>query len=385
MTPTAFPVLWLCGPPGVGKSTVGWELFAGLDRAGGAVGYVDIDQLAMSFPTTADDPERDRMKARNVRAVIANARRAGARCVIVSGVLEVDAVELYEESLAEMELTWVLLGVGDNLIAERLARRGWSDEAIADSLQNAASMAASRFADVSIDTTRRSVHEVAALVREYVAEWPPADASTGHVTAPVPTVTDTPGSVLWVSGPIGVGKSSVAWAVFQDVLTTGVAAAFVDLGQLGFCRPAPPDDPANHRLVAANLAALWATYADAGADCLIVNGRVDSADDVRSYTDALPAASVTLCRLTAGRDELTRRILRRGEPGGLELAGDQLLGQPDIALWQVIERAMRNADELERAGIGDLRVETDGRSVAELARDIRSLAQDWPLGARARR
>jgi hypothetical protein len=30
----AMPVLWLYGPPGVGRSTVGWELFARLTAEG---------------------------------------------------------------------------------------------------------------------------------------------------------------------------------------------------------------------------------------------------------------------------------------------------------------------------------------------------------------
>ena len=38
------PVLWLCGPPGVGKSTVGWEIFTQLTGAGIEAGYVDIDR-----------------------------------------------------------------------------------------------------------------------------------------------------------------------------------------------------------------------------------------------------------------------------------------------------------------------------------------------------
>jgi hypothetical protein len=35
------PVLWLCGPPGVGKTAVGWEIFTQLTGAGIPAGYVD--------------------------------------------------------------------------------------------------------------------------------------------------------------------------------------------------------------------------------------------------------------------------------------------------------------------------------------------------------
>ena len=44
------PVLWLCGPPGIGKSTVGWEIFTQLTQAGIEAGYVDIDQLGICIP-----------------------------------------------------------------------------------------------------------------------------------------------------------------------------------------------------------------------------------------------------------------------------------------------------------------------------------------------
>ncbi len=80
------PVLWLCGPPGVGKSTVGWEIFAQLTETGIEAGDVDIDQLGMCYPERVSDPGRHRMKAQNLGAVVANYRAAGARCVIVSGV-----------------------------------------------------------------------------------------------------------------------------------------------------------------------------------------------------------------------------------------------------------------------------------------------------------
>ena len=45
------PLLWLCGPPGVGKTAVGWEIFSQLTCAGMEAGYVDIDQLGLYGPS----------------------------------------------------------------------------------------------------------------------------------------------------------------------------------------------------------------------------------------------------------------------------------------------------------------------------------------------
>ena len=313
------------------------------------------------------------MKARNLRAVVANFRAAGAQCAVVSGVIEVDTIGAYAGQLADVAaVTWCRLRVGREEIVHRLARRGWGDTAVNESLENASSMEGSEFADVCIDTDGLSVSEVAGLVRE---ELNPAVGLSGSSISPVSAAS---GPVLWLCGPTGVGKSTVGWAIFEAVLAAGIAAAFVDLGQIGFSRPAPADDPDNHRMKAANLAAMWTTYRDAGADCMIVNGAVYRAEDVQHYSDALLAATVTLGRLTAGRDELTRRILLRGDPGRLELAGDELVGQPVDVLHRAIESAVAAGERLDRVGIGDPRVETDGRSIAEVARIVRAEAGDWP-------
>src|SRR5947207_813650 len=77
--------MWLCGPPGAGKSAVGWAVYAGLARSGARAGFVDIDQLGMCLPAPPDDPERYRLKARNVFAVAGNFRAAGCDAVVVSG------------------------------------------------------------------------------------------------------------------------------------------------------------------------------------------------------------------------------------------------------------------------------------------------------------
>jgi hypothetical protein len=78
------PVLWLCGPSGVGKSTVAWALFAGLPDAG----YVDIDQLGMCYPELPADPGRTVLEARILGRVVTNFAAAGAGCLIVSGYID---------------------------------------------------------------------------------------------------------------------------------------------------------------------------------------------------------------------------------------------------------------------------------------------------------
>ena len=69
------PLLWLSGPPGCGKTAVGWETFSRLSDAGVEVGYVDIDQLGICFPEPEGDSGRHHMKATNVDRVVATLRQ----------------------------------------------------------------------------------------------------------------------------------------------------------------------------------------------------------------------------------------------------------------------------------------------------------------------
>ncbi|WP_158882187.1 hypothetical protein [Amycolatopsis anabasis] len=186
-----------------------------------------------------------------------------------------------------------------------------------------------------------------------------------------------PAPVLWLCGPPCVGKSVVAWEIFTEVVRSGIAAAYVDLAQLGFRGPAADDDPGNHRLKARNLGALWPTFRAAGARRLVVSGQVADRDAVRAYTGALPGTALTLCRLRAGRDQLTERVLLRGQGGGPPIPGDALNGRSADYLREFAEEANREAEELERAGIGDLCVDTDGLSVGEVAHSVRVKADGW--------
>jgi len=113
--------------------------------------------------------------------------------------------------------------------------------------------------------------------------------------------------------------------VYQQVRRAGVNAAFVDLDQIGFHRPVPAGDPGNHRLKAANLAAVWRAFRASGAGCLIAVGPLDRPEDVTAYLAAQPAATITLCPPHASREVVADRVARRGR--GLTptwgLAGDE--------------------------------------------------------------
>ena len=56
--------------------------------------------------------------------------------------------------------------------------------------------------------------------------------------------------MLVISGPPGVGKTTVAWKVFSRCADGGRAPAMADLDVPGAAWPAPYDDPFQHRLKA---------------------------------------------------------------------------------------------------------------------------------------
>ncbi|WP_146231566.1 P-loop NTPase family protein [Lentzea atacamensis] len=341
---TTLPVLWLRGAPGVGKTTVAWEVFERLAGRGLATGFVDIDQLGMCLPEPAGDPGRYRLKARALGAVTANFRDAGAQCLVVPGVT--DPVRGIE-AVANAELTTCLLRADPTELARRITTRGGATNLI-EALEHAETV--DREPGLHVDTTGLTVTEVADRVLAQTG-WPDPREPAPR---PLRRYSD-PGEVLLLCGPAAVGKSTVGWQVFQQVQRSGRNAAFVDLDQISFHRPELGD-----HFRAANLAAVWHTFRAAGTECLIAVGPLE---DPERYRAALPAATVTVCCLDAGRDILLDRATRRarGESPAPGLAGDLLLGQPPDRLREIVGRTR---------GTGDLRVDTGHRPVDEIADEV---------------
>jgi len=172
---------------------------------------------------------------------------------------------------------------------------------------------------------------------------------------------------MLICGPTAVGKSTIGFRFFLTCVHAGLAASYVDLDQIGFLRPAGGDEPLRHRLRARNLAAIWQNYREAGATHLIATGPVDSMLAVQAYADELPANALTVCRLRAGTDDLRERILSRGAGGSWPQPGDPLRDQPAEVLARAATRAAHEATALDNAQLGDLVIETAGRTAAESA------------------
>ncbi|HEU5474299.1 MAG TPA: hypothetical protein VFV67_26930 [Actinophytocola sp.] len=354
------PVLWLSGPPGVGKTTVGWEIYTQLVGSGLESGYVDIDQLGMYYPEPAADPGRHWLKARNLGAVVAGFRAAGARCVVVSGVLD-PGHEVPAGAVPDAVLTVCRLRADGAELRRRLAARRLPIGEVERALREADELDTGAVAGGSVDTTGLPVADVARLVRDRTG-WP-VPSGPNPSPAPVrPAGPDADGRVLWLCGPTAAGKSAVGFAVYQKVLRSGRTAAYLDLDQIGFRGPTP----AGHPVRAGIMATIWRTYRQAGARDLVVVGPVEDEAAFAVYSHALPATRITLLRLHAGRDQLTNRILSRGQGSNWTQPGDPLVGKPIPHLLRIADHAAGAAEAFDRTALGH-RIDTDHRTVEEVA------------------
>jgi adenylylsulfate kinase-like enzyme len=384
------PVLWLCGPPGVGKSTVSWQLFTELAATGVRVAFADTDQYCMCYPAPPGDPDRQYVKALNVGSVVSNFSAAGAQCVVVNGVLGAEG--LRTELLPQASVTICRLrGCGDEIDQRFIARVGNADnfdDLLEQARDEARLMDLTTFADAVVDTTGRSQAEVAAAVRAACRDWPgfsgdlpsahipgcgvhaSADAGSDQDLGPVG------GQVLLITGPTGVGKSTIGFPCYLSCLGAGLTVGYLDLDQLSFLRPADPSDHGSHRLKARNLAAMWRNYQAAGATHLVAVGPMSTAADFSIYAEALAGSSVMLARLRAESDELRLRVASRGAGGSWPQPGDPLAGQPPEILAAVADQAVCESLALDQSGLGTVVVDTTGRTVAESA-GLLSRAVGW--------
>ena len=159
-----------------------------------------------------------------------------------------------------------------------------------------------------------------------------------------------------VTGPIGVGKTTVANEMGMLLLGAKVPHATVDFDQLTACYPRPADDDRwGTKLGLLNLAALWKNYELSGARRLLIARVIESRSELEGFREAIPGADLLLVRLRAMPETLRTRIRQRGPGPGME--------------WH-LKRAIELAPLMDARRVEDLLVETDGRDPMNIARDI---------------
>ena len=161
--------------------------------------------------------------------------------------------------------------------------------------------------------------------------------------------------VLIVTGPVGVGKTTVASAVSELLEEAAVAHACVDLDALRWHYPPMPEDRFSVQLAMQNLAAIWVNFQAYSATRLIVADVIEARDELERYRTAIPGAEIFVVRLRASLETLAQRVRKRETGSGLE--------------WH-LERAPVLAAIMDHNNVEDLLIETDGKFVIQIAEEI---------------
>lgn len=162
-------------------------------------------------------------------------------------------------------------------------------------------------------------------------------------------------NLVLISGPVGVGKTTVAEELSHLLEVESVAHTLIDLDGLAKTYPRQPDDPFGQQIALANLTAVWANAAKRGVRNLIIARVIETRDGAQSIERAVGASKSLIVQLHASDDVLIERVRER-EVG----AGRQ---------WHE-NRAIELSKQLATANIADHHIETDHRSVGDIAMDV---------------
>ncbi len=333
-------ILWLFGPPGVGKSVTAWELLNVLSDRNEPTAYVDIDQLGMADPAPDDEGEAHRRKTLALATVARQHALRGAATLVVSGVLDPDQLDVTRGALAGFDLALVRLAVGEGELRRRMDARGSYAEDWSGVLADARRHDVAGHSLPVVRTDEGSPSEVARRVLDVARTL--QVASSGNSGEPTTTATVGPGRAVLITGSRVVGKSSVGWLAFMMAREREIPTAFVDLRQLGF--HGRDGGPVDHELQAAMAGALWRVFHGWGNRLLLLNGTTDDPAQTQLYADRLDPTPLTTIRLTASAAQLGARAGARARGDMAPLAGDDMVGADEEHLRHTVDQSLLAQD-----------------------------------------
>jgi adenylylsulfate kinase len=161
--------------------------------------------------------------------------------------------------------------------------------------------------------------------------------------------------IIALSGTVGAGKSTVAIALRDALLSRGCAAGELDVDAIANETASPPDDPFNERVVVAHLRAMRPHWRDAGLQVLILPRVIETAAQRDAYADAL-GEPVRVVRIDAPAATRHARLTARHPPGPER---DWHLARTDVL-----------AVLLQTAGVEEAVVTNDDRAPSAVAAQV---------------
>jgi ribose 1,5-bisphosphokinase PhnN len=166
--------------------------------------------------------------------------------------------------------------------------------------------------------------------------------------------------IVLITGPAGVGKSTLCWEMSAQLTAAQISHAVIETDELDRVFPRPSSEdlerirPGTTDISSINLAAMWSTYRALGHSRLIMSGVMAHVDFDRQWIlAAIPDARITVARMVATEPILLARLAQREVGSGAN-------EQAQRSLRQARRMANESAD-------GMFVVPTDGKMPAELA------------------
>jgi len=165
-----FDVVFINGTVGSGKTSAAEALSVIEAEAGHPHALIDSDTVRRLWPRPNGDPFQHELELQNLRDLAANYRAAGARHLIVAGVIEERGeIPRYATALRADRMLVCRLVADAHVLETRLAARHAEDAVVRNwhlhrSGELAAILDTAALDDVVIDTTAKTPREVATVI-----------------------------------------------------------------------------------------------------------------------------------------------------------------------------------------------------------------------------
>lgn len=166
--------------------------------------------------------------------------------------------------------------------------------------------------------------------------------------------------LLILSGPVGVGKTTLGQEINTILNEHGVAHSFVDLDMLAETYPRPARDRFNKKLALRNLRDVWKNCAAVGSRNIVIPRVVEVQNDVDDICRAVPGSSPVICQLRASDETLKQRVRKRETGSGLA--------------WHEA-RSLELARLLRDTAPRDFDIDTENRPPIDIAKEVVSLVE----------